>query len=59
MSAEYLYAPADNWVLQPALATEALKIPMTASRWQIKGDVAFEQDNAKQDILVIKKAKCS
>jgi hypothetical protein len=42
-------------VLQPALASEAPKIPMTASRWQIKGDVAFEQDKAKQDILVIKK----
>lgn len=42
-------------LLQPALATEASKIPMTASRWQTKGDVAFEQDKAKQDILVIKK----
>ena len=42
-------------LLQPALATEASKIPMTASRWQTTGDVAFEQDKAKQDILMIKK----
>lgn len=42
-------------LLQPALATEASKIPMTASRWQTTDDVAFEQDKAKQDILMIKK----
>jgi hypothetical protein len=27
-------------LLKPALATEASKIPMTASRWQTKGDAA-------------------
>lgn len=42
-------------LLQPAWASEASKIPMTASFWQTNGDVAFKQDNAKQNILVIKK----
>jgi hypothetical protein len=42
-------------LLQSALATEVSKIPMKASRWQTSGDVAFKQDKAKQDILIIKK----
>ncbi len=43
-------------LLQPALATEASEIPMTAaSRWQTKGDVSFAQDKAKQNIPMINK----
>lgn len=38
----------------PVLASELPEIPMTAARWQTNGDVAFEQDKAKQNILVIK-----
>jgi hypothetical protein len=42
-------------LLQPILASELPRVPMTAARWQTKGDVAFEQDKAKQNILVVKK----
>lgn len=40
---------------QSLRGTELSTIPMTASRWQAKGDVAFQQDPSGQGILVVKK----
>lgn len=42
-------------VSPPALASDIADIPMTAARWQTKGNVAFAQDKAGQDILVVTK----
>jgi hypothetical protein len=40
---------------QPALAFELTHIPMTPAHWQAKGDVSFQHDPSKQDILVVNK----
>jgi hypothetical protein len=40
-------------LLKPALATEASKIPMTASRWQTKGDVASISQASTADYQAI------
>ena len=39
----------------PVLAFELSGIPMTPAQWQAKGDVSFQHDQAKQDILVVNK----
>jgi hypothetical protein len=39
----------------PILAFEQTNIPMTPAQWQAKGDVSFQHDQAKQDILVVDK----
>ena len=39
----------------PILALEQTNIPMTPAQWQAKGNVSFQKDPAKQDILVINK----
>ncbi|HSY28250.1 MAG TPA: hypothetical protein VK832_12145 [Burkholderiaceae bacterium] len=40
---------------RPVLAFEQTDIPMTPAKWQAKGDVLFQHDQAKQDILVVNK----
>ncbi len=40
---------------QPVLAFEQTDIPMTPAKWQAKGDVSFQHDQAKQDVLVVNK----
>jgi hypothetical protein len=40
---------------QPILAFEQTNIPMTPAKWQAKGDVSFQHDQARQDILVVNK----
>jgi hypothetical protein len=40
---------------QPILAFEQTDIPMTSAKWQAKGDVSFQHDQARHDILVVNK----
>lgn len=40
---------------QPVLAFELTHIPMTPARWQTEGDVSFQHDPSRQDILVVNK----
>ena len=40
---------------QPILASELTYIPMTPAHWLAKGDVSFQHDQAKQDVLVVNK----
>jgi len=40
---------------QPILAFESIPIPMTPAQWQTKGDVSFQYDPTKQEILVVNK----
>jgi hypothetical protein len=40
---------------QPILAFEQTDIPMTPTLWQAKGDVSFQHDQAKREILVVNK----
>ena len=40
---------------QPTLAFGLTDIPMTPARWETKGDVSFQHDQAGQDILVVNK----
>jgi hypothetical protein len=40
---------------QPTLAFEQTDIPMTPAQWQAKGDVSFQHDPTKQNILVVNK----
>ena len=40
---------------QPALALEVTPIPMAPAQWETKGDVSFQRDQIKQDILVVNK----
>lgn len=40
---------------QPIFAFEKTDIPMTPATWQTTGDVSFQHDQVKQDILVVNK----
>lgn len=40
---------------QPALALELNPIPLTPEQWQANGDVSFQHDPTKQDVLVVNK----
>lgn len=40
---------------QPVLAFELTHIPMTPANWQAKGNVSFQHDQVKQDVLVVDK----
>lgn len=39
----------------PVLAFDQTNIPMTPAQWQAEGNVSFQKDPAKQDILVVNK----
>ena len=40
---------------QPVLAFELTQISMAPAQWRTKGDVSFQHDQAKQDVLVVNK----
>jgi len=40
---------------QPVLALELIPVPLTPEHWQANGDVSFQHDPAKQDVLVVNK----
>jgi hypothetical protein len=40
---------------QPVLALELDPIPLTPKQWQANGNVSFQHDQAKQDVLVVNK----
>jgi hypothetical protein len=40
---------------QPLLALESIPVPLTPEHWQANGDVSFQHDPAKQDVLVVNK----
>lgn len=52
---KFLFLASIVGISQPILSFERTDIPMTPAQWQAKGDVSFQHDPTKQDILVVNK----
>ncbi|WP_281848675.1 hypothetical protein [Dyella sp. GSA-30] len=50
-----LFLAAIIGLTQPVLALELNPIPLTPQQWQANGDVSFQRDPARQDVLVVNK----
>jgi hypothetical protein len=55
LSRNFLFFATIVGLSQSILASEPRDIPMKPAHWQTKGDVSFQHDPARQDILVVNK----